>query len=268
MKSMSKFTSGIVILILLFSLSGCGGNVNTGILTVSAAASLKTSLEEVGQAYAAERPGSPVVFNFGASGSLQQQIEQGAAVDVFIPAAEKQMDILEKEGLLADNTRTDLLENRIVLIVPENSPGIRNFTGLTSERIKKIALGEPDSVPAGTYAREVLVSFKVFESIKTKLVYGSDVRQVLTWVETGNADAGLVYETDAKTSERVKIAATAPGDSHEPVVYPAAVIKASKNINEAEKFMEFLTGEKSKTIFEKHGFLFIAETNSDTGSDK
>lgn len=258
----------MIVFILLIFLSGCGGGEKTGALIISAAASLEPSLKEIGQAYAAEGAGTSPIFNFGASGALQQQIEQGAAVDIFIPAAEKQMDMLDNKGLLAEKTRTNLLGNRIVLIVPLNSAGIDGFTYLDSEKIKKIAIGEPKSVPVGTYAQEVLVNLKVYEGVKKKLVFGSDVRQILTWVETGNADAGVVYETDAKASGRVKVAAVAPDDSHKPVIYPAALIKASNNINEAEKFMEFLTGVKAKAIFEKYGFLFIGKRDSDTGGGK
>ena len=226
-------------------------------LTVSAAASLKGAMEDIKTAYAVEKPNITVTCNFGSSGSLQQQIEQGAEVDIFFSAAAKQMDALEEKGLILEDTRKDILENRIVLVVPEGTSSVKDFSSLSSEAVKKIALGETGSVPVGQYSEEVLTKLNLMDAIKPKLVYGKDVKEVLTWVETGNADAGMVYETDAKASGKVSIIANAPADSHKPVVYPAAVIKASKNIEASKDFMSFLRSEKAKTIFEKYGFAFI-----------
>ncbi len=248
----------LVITILLFS-TACGKVVPEPevSLTISAAASLKGAMEEVKAAYAEEKPNVILTCNFGSSGSLQQQIEQGAEVDVFFSAAAKQMDALQEKGLIAEDTRKNILENKIVLIVPKDVTSVTDFNDLTSDNVKKIALGETKSVPVGQYSEEVLKKLNLMDTIESKVVFGKDVKEVLTWVETGNADAGMVYETDSITSEKVRVVAYAPEGSHKPVVYPAAVIKDSKNIDASKDFMSFLCSEKSKLIFEKYGFAFI-----------
>jgi molybdate transport system substrate-binding protein len=223
-------------------------------LTVSAAISLKDVLNEAAQLYRAERPDTEIHFNLGASGTLQRQIEQGAPVDVFISASEDQMNSLESQGFLLSGTRRDLLKNTIVLIVPNGKTGITNFQDLAGAQVKVIAIGEPQTVPAGKYAQEVLTHFHLYEQLKPKYVLGKDVRQVLTYVITGNADAGIVYATDAKTSDAVSVVATAPEESHSPVIYPVAILKGSKEPDEAKHFLEFLAGTKAQAIFEKYGF--------------
>ena len=223
-------------------------------LTVSAAASLKDAMEEIKPLYSQEQPQVKLTYNFGSSGALQQQIEQGAGVDIFISAANKQIDALQQKGLLVDSTRKDLLKNQLVLIVPASSKDIKDFQDLTSPRLKKIALGEPKSVPAGQYAQQVLTSLKIADQIKSKVVYAKDVRQALNYVESGNVDAGIVYFSDAKSTQKVKVVATAPENSHSPIVYPIAVVKSSKHIDAAKNFVQFLSGNTAKNIFEKQGF--------------
>lgn len=226
-------------------------------LTISVAASLKDVMKEIKEVYQKENPNITLTFNFGSSGSLQKQIEQGAEVDVFISAATKQMDELEDKGLIIEDTRRDFLENKIVLIVPLDSSGINNFNDLLQDKVKKIGIGEPKSVPAGQYSEQVLTNLDIIDSLKSKFVYAKDVKEVLLWVETGNVDAGMVYETDAKVSDKVKVVARAPEGSHKPVYYPAAVIKESKNREAAKDFVNFLYSSKAKPIFEKYGFIFI-----------
>lgn len=228
-------------------------------LTVSAAASLTDAMKEIQTVYAQEKPNVTITYNFASSGSLQQQIEQGAEVDVFLSAATKQMDAIQEKGLILDDTRKNFLENGIVLVVPIDSTLVADFNDLTKADVEQIAMGEPKSVPAGKYAEEALTNMKLMDAIKSKVVYGKDVREVLTWVETGNADAGMVYSTDAKISDKVKVVATAPEDSHAPVLYPAAVIKASKNVEAATDFVNFLYSDKAQPVFEKYGFIFKAE---------
>lgn len=223
-------------------------------LTISAAASLKDAMEEIKPLYSQQKSNIGLTYNYGASGSLQRQIEQGAPVDTFISAATKQMDALQQKGLLLDGTRKNLLKNQVVLIEPEKATTIKDFKDLTSNTVKKIALGEPKSVPAGQYAQEVLTSLKISDQVKSKVVYANDVRQVLNYVETGNTDAGIVYLSDAKSSNKVKIVATAPENSHSPVVYPIAVLKSSKNADAAKDFVQFLFSDRAKTVFEKWGF--------------
>jgi len=226
-------------------------------LTVSAAASLKNAMEEIKTAYANEKPNVEITYNFGSSGSLQRQIEEGADVDVFLSAATKQMDALEDKGLIIEDTRKNFLENKVVLVVPENSSEIIDFKDLSTDKVKKVGLGEPKSVPCGEYAEEVLTNLGLLDSIKGKAVYGKDVKEVLTWVETGNVDAGIVYETDAKVSDKVKIVARAPKGSVSPIYYPAAVIKTSENVDDAKAFINYLYSGKAKPVFEKYGFIFI-----------
>lgn len=226
-------------------------------LTVSAATSLSNALKEIKPLYEQTKNVS-LTYNFGPSGALQQQIEQGAPVDVFISAAAKQMDTLQNKNLLVAGTRRNLLGNSLVLITPSNSnAGISDFKSLTRPQVKRIVLGEPKAVPAGQYAEETLKSMGIFNSIRSKFVYGNNVRQILTVVETGNAEAGIVYTTDAKESNKVKIAATAPANSHSPIVYPIAVIKSSKNPAAAREFTQFLSSNSAKTIFRKYGFTTL-----------
>jgi molybdate transport system substrate-binding protein len=228
-------------------------------LTISAAASLKETMEEVKKLYISENTNVNIVYNFGSSGSLQQQIEQGAEVDIFLSAAAKQMDAIARKDLIVKDSRMILLENKVVLITPKDAAGIADFKDVTGDKVKAIALGEPKSVPAGQYAEEIFTKLEILEQVKPKAVYAKDVKEVLTWVESGNAEAGVVYETDAKASSIVKIAAQAPSDSHSPIVYPAAVIKASKNVDAAKEFMKFLSSDKAKEVYKKYGFAFLGK---------
>jgi len=224
-------------------------------ITVSAAISLKDSLEELAKIYSTVRPNVKVHFNFGASGTLQQQIEQGAPVDVFISASPAQMNALESKGWIDKDTRKDMVKNRVVLIVPKGKSGVASFQDLTHPDVKVIAVGEPQAVPAGKYAQEVLTHMGLYDQLKTKFVLAKDVRQVLTYVATGNADAGIVYITDALATKDVTVAATAPEDSHPPVVYPVAAIKNSHNWAAAKDFVDFLLSVKARAVFEKYGFV-------------
>ena len=224
-------------------------------LTISAAISMKGSLDEVQRDFTAANPSIVVACNYGASGTLQQQIEQGAPVDVYLSASPKQMDALEKEGLLLPGTRKNLLRNEVVLIVPKDSRSrVSSFQDLARSDVKQIALGEPTTVPAGEYAKEVLTYLGIYEVVKSKAVLAKDVRQVLTYVETGNVDAGIVYSTDAASSSRVKVVATAPEKSHAPAIYPVAVIKNSKEPAAARAFEDFLFGAQARATFQKYGF--------------
>lgn len=223
-------------------------------LTVSAAVSIEDALEEVKGVYTREKPHVALTFNFGASGTLQIQIEQGAPVDVFISAAPQPMDALAAKGLLLPATRANLLENRLVLIVPKDSSGFAGFSDLARDSVKLVAMGDPRSVPAGEYARQVLTSLGIYDQVKRKAVLATDVRQVLAYVETGSADAGIVYATDAQISSRVKVVATAPPGSHERVVYPVAVLKNSRHAAEAREFVRYLLGPEAGAVFRKYGF--------------
>nr|WP_319487166.1 molybdate ABC transporter substrate-binding protein [uncultured Caproiciproducens sp.] len=224
-------------------------------LFISAAASLTDVLKELSTAYSAKEPDVKLTFTFGASGALQTQIEEGAPSDIFLSAAQKQMDALDKKSLLLDGTRKDLLINKVTLITPKGSTkGIKSFDDVNTDKVKKIALGEPKSVPVGQYSEEIFTYLKCLDAVKKKAVYGSDVRQVLTWVESGDVDCGIVYATDAATSDKIQVAAEAPSGSHNPVVYPAAVLKSSKNADAAKAFLAFLSSDEAKALFVKYGF--------------
>ena len=227
---------------------------NTSLL-ISAAASLKEVLVEIQPLYQQSQPNVNISYNFGSSGTLQQQIEQGAPTDIFISAYKKQVDTLEQKGLLVTGSRNIIAKNRLVLIVPKNAVGINSFYSLKDAKVKKIAIGEPRSVPAGQYAQQVLEKLKIWTEVKSKLVFANNVRQVLASVESGNADTGLVYATDAKISNRVKVVVTADEKYHSPIIYPLAVVKRSKNVNAAKEFSQFLSSNQAKVVFKKYGFI-------------
>jgi molybdate transport system substrate-binding protein len=229
-------------------------NSEPATVTVSAAISLKDALDEIAKLYEEKHPNVTISYNYGGSGALQHQIEQGAPVDVFFSAAEKQMDALQAGHLILTATRHDIVRNALVLVTPADRDGVKDFPDLAKPAVKTIALGEAATVPAGEYAQQTLQHLGLFDTIKSKFVYAKDVRQVLTYVETGNADAGLVYRTDALGSKKVRIAAIAPEDSHDLIVYPLAVLKSTKNEASARDFAGFIGGPDARPIFIKYGF--------------
>jgi len=224
-------------------------------IIVSAAISLKGALDEIGRGFEGEHPGATITFNYAGSGTLEHQIEQGAPVDVFVSAAAKQMDALAAEGLVVPGTRQDVAANALVLIVPATSREVKGLADLVSAKVKAVALGEPATVPAGAYAQQTLRHLGLLSAIQGKIVYAKDVRQALTFVETGNADAGFVYATDARISSRVRVAAQAPPDSHDPIVYPAALMKGSKHGATARLFLHYMESPQGRAAFAKFGFV-------------
>lgn len=224
-------------------------------LLIAAAASLQDALAELDPIFESTNRGMTVNYNFAASGPLQQQIEQGAPVDLFISAAARQMDALQEKNLLLANTRRNLLTNDLVLIVPRNSRlGLTSFRQLTNNNVRRISVGEPRSVPVGQYTQELLANLGILEALRPKLVYGNSVRNVLSTVESGNADAGVVYTTDARISGQVTPVATAPSDLHSPIIYPMAVIAASRNQQAARTYAQFLVSRQAQAIFRQYGF--------------
>lgn len=223
-------------------------------LTVSVAASVQDAMQDVQAAYQAEEPNVTITYNFGSSGSLAQQIAQGAPVDVFLSASKQWMDDLEEQAQILDGSRKDLLLNTLVLIVPRDKTDITDFSDFGTDKVSKLAIGEPESVPAGKYAQEALISMNMFAALQSKMVFGKDVRQVLSYVETGNVDAGLVYATDAQISDQVQMVATAPADSYSPIVYPVGVVADSENVEAAQDFVVFLSSDPATVIFAAHGF--------------
>jgi molybdate transport system substrate-binding protein len=243
-------------LLMLVFLGACG--TPPASLTVSAAASLENALPLIADAYTRSHPRTKIEFNFGGSGALARQIEDGAPVDIFLSASPEPMDRLAARGLLLGATRRDLLRGEIVLVVPRNGAGTESFEALADPGVKFIALADPDSVPAGKYGKQVLTSLGLWSRVQPKLVLAKDVRQVLSYIETGNADAGLVYATDARQSPVVRIAATAPEAAHAPVVYPVAVLRTARDSGAARDFVAFLSGPEARAIFVSQGFTAAA----------
>ena len=228
-------------------------------LNVFAAASLTESLTEIEELYKAVQPDVTLSFNFDSSGTLQKQIESGATVDIFLSAARKQMDALAEDGYLLEDTRKDLLTNKVVLIVPEGSElGLTGFEDVAGEAVKLVALGNSD-VPVGQYAQEIFTELGLWETISAKASLGSNVKEVLAQVESGAVGCGVVYATDAATATGIEVVAEAPADSHKPVVYPGAVLKRSANAHAAKAFLAFLETPEAVMAFESVGFT-MAET--------
>jgi molybdate transport system substrate-binding protein len=229
-------------------------------ITVSAAISLKNAFEEIGKLYESQNTNTKVLFNVGASGDLVTQIEGGAPIDVFASAALKDMDELDSAGFVAKDTRTNFVSNSVVLIVPSFSKiTLNSFEDLKKAAIKKIAIGNPKTVPAGRYANEIFQYYKISDMIQNKLIFAENVRQVLDYVYRGEVDAGAVYSTDAMVKQQgVKIILTAPETSHKPIIYPIAVVKGTKNEQAAKRFIVLVTSDEGRKILSKYGFKPIA----------
>jgi len=223
-------------------------------ITVAAAISMKDALEALEKRFAERGEGPKIVLTLGASGILQKQIEEGAPVDVFLSAAPAQMNALEQKELLLAGTRRNIAGNRLVLVVPAGSTAVKNVEDLKKPEVRTIAIGETRSVPVGQYAAEALRNLGLYDGLESKFVYAQNVRAVLAYVSGRDADAGFVYETDAKTTDKVRIAAHLPASSHTPVVYPAAVIRNSQNAAGARAFLDFLSSADARAILEKYGF--------------
>ncbi|WP_438420628.1 molybdate ABC transporter substrate-binding protein [Bacillus siamensis] len=235
--------------------SAKGGQNEKVTLTVSAAASAQDALKEIQTNYEKSHSNVAIQDNFGSSGTLQKQISQGAGADLFFSAAEDKFEKLVQDGDIDKKDSTDLLKNDLVMIVPEkNSAHLTHLNDLKKDSTEKIALGTPESVPAGQYAKQSLTKLSLWDKVKDKVVYAKDVRQVLSYVETGNVDAGLVYKTDALISKKVKITDEAPVKTHDPIVYPLGIVKDTKHRKEAEAFYQYLQSDAAMKVFKKYGF--------------
>ncbi len=225
-------------------------------LTVSAAISLKNAFDEIGKIFESRPGGARVQFNYGAPGDLKKQIEGGAPVDVFASASSKEAEELLAQDRLLKDTVVQFARNSVVLIQPKRSAAaLHTFGDLTKGGVKKIALGNPQTVPAGRYAKEALEYLKLFDALKDKLVFAENVRQVLDYVARGEVDAGIVYLTDAQVmAEKVAMVIEAPKESHAPVIYPIAVIKGTKHEAAAREFVKLVNTEVARQILTKYGF--------------
>ena len=224
-------------------------------ITIAAAVSLKDALSDVAVRYKAET-GDSVEFTFGSSGQLANQVLNGAPVDLFVSAANKQVDDLAKAGAIVGSSRRVVAGNSLVLVVPaecESAP--TSLRALTAPVVTRVAVGEPGSVPAGQYAREALERAGVWGGIRDKLVLGTNVRQVLDYVERGEVSAGIVYATDAKQAgAEVRVACAIDPRDHGPIVYPAAIVKASAKRAAARRFLDYLSSEAGQSRLKKYGF--------------
>jgi len=255
MKRIFSLLTAIVLCAAL--LAGCAKKTTAPVtLNVFAAASLTEALNEIAVLYKAAKPEVTLSFNFQSSGTLQTQIESGAEADLFLSAGQKQMNALAGT-YIDDATRKDLLVNSVVLVVPNGSAkGISSFQDCLTAKVSLMALGNSD-VPVGQYAEEVFKFLNGWDVVSAKASLGANVKEVLSQVETGSVDCGVVYSTDAATSNGVTVVADAPTGSHQPVVYPAAVIKGSPNAEAAKAFLDYLSTPEAAAVFEKIGFKVI-----------
>lgn len=275
-KAVSKLLGIMPALVLALAVTACGQAPSAGSpsgtpaaepveLTVFAAASMTETLTEIAEMYKAVAPNVSIVFNFDSSGTLQTQIEEGAVCDLFISAAQKQMNQLDSsksgdanpDGLdfVLQGTRVNLLENKVVLAVPDdNKAGIESFADLATDKLSLLCIGNED-VPVGAYTLEILDFLGVREELESsgKLTYGSNVKEVTTQVKEGTVDAGVIYATDA-FSANLKVVDEATKDMCRQVIYPAAVMKNTKNEQAARDFLSYLQGEDAMAVFASVGF--------------
>jgi molybdate transport system substrate-binding protein len=254
--SIPLFLIGALLFVFLLPGPAPGGQTKSNHeILVSAASSLKDVLEAIAASFIKSNPGIKLDFNYGASGQLRIQIENGAPADVFISAAASDMDALAKKGLIAPNTRCQVTRNLLVLVCNRTlGPRLKKMEDLLGRATVRVAIGNPVTVPAGRYAKEVLESSGLYNRLKDKLVLGENVRQVLDYVARGEVDAGFVYKTDALGEPKAEIVETIRENRHTPIVYPAAVIAASGNAAGAAKFVQYLRSGEAQAIFRKFGF--------------
>jgi molybdate transport system substrate-binding protein len=244
-----------LILVMLVGVCTARPAIAADAITVGAAASMKEALTEVAAAYKADT-GGEVDLTFGSSGQLMAQIKNGAPIDLFISAAVKQVDELAKEKLVDGGSVRNVASNELVLIVPAGAKAApASFKDLADSAHKRIATGDPKTVPAGEYAAQALETLKLTGAVGDRLVYGASVRQVLDYVERGEVAAGIVYRTDAlQSGDKVKVVDRADPITHAPIVYPGVVVTASKKAAAARQFLDYLVGAKARKILAAKGF--------------
>lgn len=247
--------SGVLTLVLLFSFAQ--GISRAAEITVFAAASLTDALKEIGAHYE-EHGNDKVAFNFGASSLLARQIEEGAPADVFFSADEAKMDQLDNKDLVLKGTRKSRLSNALVIVTAADSEvKINSPSDLADPKIRRIALADPKAVPAGVYSKAFLEKEHLWNAVEPKVVSTDNVRAALAAVESGNIEAGMVFKTDAAISKRVKVAYEVPAKDSPKISYPVAVMKTSKSIESAKKFVEYLDSDDAAKVFEKYGFIVL-----------
>ena len=251
MKYIPKHLRTWAIVFLLATVS----NLKADEVEVFAAASLTDALKEISANYE-KASGDKIIFNFAASSTLAMQIKAGAPADIFFSADEAKMDDLAKQNLIVKESRKDLLSNSLVIVVPaDSSLSLTSAAQLADPKIQKIALGQPQSVPAGVYATEYLQKIGIWDKVEARVIPTESVRAALAAVETGNVDAGIVYKSDALHSKKVKVAYEVPVAEGPVITYPAALVQGSKNSAAAKKFLDYLGEPDSLKTFEKYGFI-------------
>ncbi|TMN21141.1 molybdate ABC transporter substrate-binding protein [Lentibacillus cibarius] len=250
----------LTVLSVVVFLAACGNDTEENLqkenatLTISAAASMTDVMEELKNVYENEE-NAELTLNFGGSGKLAQQIQQGAPADVFISANQDWMNRLENDDLILPATRKEITGNSIVLIANKDSTlDYDSIDTVKPNDVEQIAIGNPESVPAGRYAQQTLKSLQLWDKLKDEMVLAKDVRQVLTYVETGNTDIGFVYKSDALISDKIQVLTEADAATHDAIIYPTAVIADTKHKKKAKAFVEFLQTDEAQTIFKKYGF--------------
>ena len=248
----------IFLIIALFFVSN--GRACADEILVSAAISLKDAFSEIAKDFENDHPGNNVLLNFASSGQLQKQIEQGAQVDVFASASLNELDSLEKQGLIFSPTRRIFVKNSLVII---SNKKIDKIDELPSGKFKNIAVGNLVTVPAGKYAKEALEYYNIYDKIRDKVVFAENARQVLDYVLRKEADAGLVYKTDALLAKNdFKTVLEIDNISHEMILYPIAVVKGTRKEKVSEMFTDFVTSEKASAILKRYGFSIPNRCNT------
>ena len=223
-------------------------------LHVYAAASLTESMNQIAENYKAVAPNVTITYTFDSSGTLKTQIEEGGDCDLFLSAAQKQMNGLAEGGYIDEGSRVDLLENKVTLAVPQGNPaGVASFEDVNTDKVKMIALGNSD-VPVGQYSQELFTAMGVWDAIQDKITFGSNVKEVTTWVGESTVDCGVVYATDAFSAGLEVVAEADPALLTNQVIYPAAVLAASAHKDEAQAFLNYLKTDESVAVFEGVGF--------------
>ena len=252
LRPMGAINLAVVAVLLAYVLACTSRSGGRDELLVFAAVSLTDSLTEIGRAFE-QRSDGDVAFSFGGSQELAQQIARGAPADIFISAGQFPVSFLAAKGAI-DSDPTNLLSNKLVLVAGSDEIELNSVEGLTTEVVHRIAVADPDLAPAGRYASESLKHLGLWDDIQGKLVFGANVRVTLAYVQSGNADVGLVYETDAMTARELVVLDIVPAYSYSPIVYPAVVVRDSGNRRYAGEFIDFLRSETASAVFRKHGF--------------
>ncbi len=254
-----------ILLVCILLLAGCTNSINPAEgnasqveeeikLSIFAAASLTEAFTEIKEVFEKNNEQIILEYNFASSGTLQKQIEEGAVADYFVSAGLSQMNALEEKGLVED--RRELLKNKLVLIGGQEIEGkILDLEDLLSDDIKYIAMGTPETTPVGKYTQEALIYYDLWEELEEKIVLTKDVKQALTYVNTGNCDVGFIYSSDALGLENGIILLDVSNEAHEKIIYPAAIISDSLHKEQVNAFVEFLRSEQASNILEKYGFI-------------